>query len=164
MTHFKTITEKDIKELVPFAEKLWKEHYYTCLDKGFTDYAFEKFLSEAAIKQQLDEGSSYYYVYTDESDDRAGYFSFYPINGRMFLSKIYLDKEYRGKGLSVDILEFIKSEARKKDLHEIFLHVNRNNIGSIEVYKHLGFYVEEEIDTYIGDGFVSRDYVMGMQI
>ena len=27
MTHFKTITEKDIKELVPFAEKIWKEHF-----------------------------------------------------------------------------------------------------------------------------------------
>ena len=26
------------------------------------------------------------------------------------------------------------------------------------------FYVEEEIDTDMGDGFVSRDYVMGMQI
>ena len=26
MTHFKTITEKDIKELVPFAEKIGKEH------------------------------------------------------------------------------------------------------------------------------------------
>ncbi len=63
-----------------------------------------------------------------------------------------------------DVLEFIKSEARKEDLHEIFLHVNRDNAGSIEAYKHLGFYVKEEIDTDMGDGFVSRDYVMGMQI
>ena len=164
MTHFKKITEKDIKELVPFAEKIWKEHYYTCVDKGLTDYVFELFLSEAAIKQQLDEGSNYYYVYTDESDERAGYFSFYPKDGRMFLSKIYLEKEFRGKGISSDVLDFIKTEARKEDLHEIFLHVNRDNTGSIEAYKHLGFYVEEEIDTDMGDGFVSRDYVMGMQI
>ena len=112
----------------------------------------------------MDGGSNYYYVYTDESDERAGYFSFYPKDGRMFLSKIYLEKEFRGKGISSDVLDFIKSEARKEDLHEIFLHVNRDNTGSIEVYKHLGFYVEEEIDTEIGEGFVCRDYVMGMKI
>ena len=68
------------------------------------------------------------------------------------------------KKITEDILEFIKSEAKKEELHEIFLHVNRDNTGSIEAYKHLGFYVEEEIDTEMGDGFVSRDYVMGMQI
>ena len=60
----------------------------------------------------MDGGSNYYYVYTDESDERAGYFSFYPKDGRMFLSKIYLEKEFRGKGISYDVLDFIKSEAR----------------------------------------------------
>ena len=68
------------------------------------------------------------------------------------------------KKITEDVPEFIKSEAKKEELHEIFLHVNRDNTGSIEAYKHLGFYVEEEIDTDMGDGFVSRDYVMGMQI
>ena len=68
------------------------------------------------------------------------------------------------KKITEDILEFIKSEAKKEELHEIFLHVNRDNTSSIEAYKHLGFYVEEEIDTDMGDGFVSRDYVMRMQI
>ena len=32
MTHFKKISEKDIEELVPFAEKIWKEHYYACFE------------------------------------------------------------------------------------------------------------------------------------
>lgn len=164
MIRFGVITEKDLKDFIPFAEKIWKEHYYTCVDKGLTDYVFELFLSEESVKSQLSEGSRYYYAIEDETGNRAGFFSIYPKEGMMYLSKLYIKKEYRRKGFSGKILEFIKSEAKKEDLHEIFLNVNRNNTGSIEAYRHLGFHVAEETVSDVGEGFICEDYIMKMTI
>ena len=130
----------------------------------YTDYVFELFLSEDSVKNQLSEGSRYYYAFENGTGNRVGFFSIYPKEGMMYLSKLYIKKEYRRKGYSGEILEFIKSEAKKEDLHEIFLNVNRNNTGSIEAYRHLGFYVAEETVSDVGEGFICEDYIMKMTI
>ena len=165
MTTFIPIAENDINELVPYAESIWKEHYYTCVDKGLTDYVFKLYMSEEAVRRQFSEGSRFYYVKANGKDGKkAGYFSIYPKEGKMYLSKLYLHKDYRGRGLSKDIISFIKEEAKKEDLHEIFLNVNRANVKSIEAYKHLGFYIAEEVETNLGDGFIAQDYIMELKI
>ena len=163
MIRFGVITEKDLKDFIPFAENIWKEHYYTCVDKGLTDYVFELFLSEDSVKNQLSEGSRYYYAFENGTGNRVGFFSIYPKEGMMYLSKLYIKKEYRRKGYSGEILEFIKSEAKKEDLREIFLNVNRKNASSIDAYKHLGFEILKEVNEPMGDGFVCEDYIMGMK-
>lgn len=165
MSTFIPITEKDVKNLVPYAESIWKEHYYTCVDKGLTDLVFTLYMSEDALYRQLSEGSRFYYVLADnEEKDRAGFFCIYPKGGKMYLSKLYLHKDYRGRGLSKEILAFVKEEAKKEDLHEIFLNVNRANVKSIEIYKRLGFFIADEVEADLGDGFIAQDYIMELKI
>ena len=82
----------------------------------------------------------------------------------MYLSKLYLHKDYRGRGLSKEILAFVKEEAKKEDLHEIFLNVNRANVKSIEIYKRLGFFIADEVEADPGDGFIAQDYIMELKI
>ena len=54
MVIFTKITPSDIPELCAMAEEIWKEHYYTCVDRALTDYVFELFQSEESVKRQLD--------------------------------------------------------------------------------------------------------------
>ena len=163
MVTFTKITPSDIPELTVMAEEIWKEHYYTCVDKALTDYVFELFQSEASVRRQLDEGSRYYYAVLEGTGEKAGYISIYPRENKMYLSKLYLKKEFRGRGISKEIIDFVKTEAKKEDLHEIFLNVNRKNVSSIEAYKHLGFETIREVNESMGDGFVCEDYIMGMK-
>ena len=163
MVIFTKITPSDIPELCAMAEEIWKEHYYTCVDRALTDYVFELFQSEESVGRQLDEGSRYYYAVLEDTEEKTGYFSIYPKENKMYLSKLYLKKRFRGRGISKEIIDFIKAEAKKEDLHEIFLNVNRKNASSIDAYKHLGFEILKEVNEPMGDGFVCEDYIMGMK-
>ena len=89
-----------------------------------------------------------------------GYTAVEPERDRLFLSKIYIDKKYRRKGLAAEVIRFLEGECRKNGWKSIWLTVNRNNTGSIAVYKKLGFIKTREQVSDIGEGFVMDDYIM----
>ena len=81
----------------------------------------------------------------------------------MYLSKLYLYKEERGKGYSRQMLDFVIRNARDIGLTFIELNVNRNN-SAIYAYEKLGFKVIRTEKNDIGSGFFMDDYVYGLQI
>ena len=90
----------------------------------------DKFQSVQGITNQLENGYEYYFViYNDEI---AGYFGIQLQSDSLFLSKLYLKKDFRGKGISSQMLEYIKNIEFKI----IFLYVSRETFK--EVYN---FYI-----------------------
>ena len=81
----------------------------------------------------------------------------------MYLSKLYLYKDERGKGYSRQMLDFVIRNARNIGLTSIELNVNRNN-SAIYAYEKLGFKVIRAEKNDIGAGFFMDDYVYGLQI
>jgi predicted acetyltransferase len=55
----------------------------------------------------------------------VGFFSFAPKDNGIFLSKIYIRKESRGKGYAKQSISFIKDIANKANLKHITLTVNK---------------------------------------
>ena len=114
------------------------------------------------LKEQIENGYEYYRIF--DQDGFCGYCGIHPENGKLFLSKLYLKKEARGKHLATNVFEFLKQLCRERGLTAIWLTCNKHNDNSLAVYRHLGF---ETVDTQvadIGNGFVMDDYIMEVTV
>lgn len=150
-----------IKEMSEMATEIVREHFDSIIGKHQNDYMIEKFQTVAAIRSQLEQGSQYYFVI--KNGRRIGFLAYYPKALCMYLSKIYLYKEERGKGNFRKMLDFIIRKAQEKKLPCIELNVNKNNNAAL-AYEKLGFKIirSEKID--IGGGFYMDDYVYRLEI
>jgi len=120
----------------------------------------DRFQSESAIAEQMDEGQEYYLILNDDAP--AGYLAVLPeMQARsMFLSKIYVRKELRGLGLGRAAVEFVEGLCRERGLDTLWLTVNRNNASSVAWYERIGFRNTGPVVKNIGGGFVMDDYRM----
>lgn len=156
------VSSSDILEIHKMSDIIWHEHYSEILSIKQIDYMIERFLSEDALSAQLENGYEYYILTDGESNQ--GYFAIKPEKDRLFISKIYLYKACRGKGLAKFIFKYISDYAKKVDAKIMYLTVNKENKNSIEVYRHLGFNIVREEKTDIGSGFYMDDYIMEYEV
>jgi ribosomal protein S18 acetylase RimI-like enzyme len=154
----KVSSDADIEKVVSLADQIWREHYVPIIGKAQVDYMLQNFQSAEAIKTQIDEGAFYYLLIHNSRP--SGYFSFYLRESELFLSKIYLMKSMRGKGLGAKMMVFIQDAAAKNQLRKISLTVNKNNAKSIAAYIKLGFRNIKPVVMDIGNGFVMDDFLM----
>lgn len=157
----KTDTAK-IQELSALASAIVREHYDPILGEEQNTYMIDMFQSVSAMTEQLEHGYSYYLVKADGVS--VGFMGFYPRNGKMYLSKLYLQKDARGKGISHDMLAFLIDLTRRADLPSIELNVNKYNDGSIAAYEALGFVRTREEKNDIGHGYFMDDYVYELAV
>ena len=158
----KKIPEDEIPILSQIATSIVREHFDPIIGKAQNDYMLEKFQSISAIKEQFQKGYLYYWVKYENKN--IGFLGFYPIDNKLYLSKFYLLKEYRGKKISRKMLEFLVNYAKDKGLKSIYLNVNRNNELAIKAYEHLGFVIIREEKNDIGKGFYMDDFVFEYKI
>ena len=117
-----------------------------------------KFQSVPAVTAQLARG--YRYFLFKEGGETVGYTGIEGQEGRLFLSKLYIRRESRGKKYASRAVQFLCGLCREEGLSSIWLTVNRHNDRTIAIYKKLGFAVTREQVTDIGNGFVMDDYIM----
>ncbi|MBR4633146.1 MAG: GNAT family N-acetyltransferase [Elusimicrobia bacterium] len=158
ITFEQVITKEQIKVLADTANVVWHDAFKEILTLEQIEYMIKKFQSFQALSQAInDNGYKYYLIKTD--NNVAGYTGLHEENGKMFLSKLYILKEYRGKQISSKTFDFIEKLAKGKNLNSVWLTVNRNNKHAIAVYKHKGFILIREQVADIGNGFVMDDFV-----
>ncbi|MBO4552674.1 MAG: GNAT family N-acetyltransferase, partial [Candidatus Methanomethylophilaceae archaeon] len=81
----------------------------------------------------------------------------------IYISKLYLLKDFRGKGHGRRMFDIVDNYARDKGIHREYLRVNRKN-ATVDVYKKCGFEITDEVKTDIGNGFFMDDYIMEKRI
>ena len=155
-------SEADVRRLTKVAREVWREANVAFCTPEQVEYMIEKYQSFEAITGQLMQG--YRYFIFEEDGDILGYFGVQPQGERLFLSKFYVLKQNRGRGLFSLGLERMCEVCREENLESIYLTVNRNNTRACEVYLHKGFKVIEETVADIGCGFVMDDYIMQLEI
>ncbi len=157
-------TAQQIEALAAIADEIWHEWFPSILSAEQIDYMVEKFQSVKAITDQIENGGYTYYTLRKGSA-RVGYTAIRTdSDGRLFLSKIYIKKEYRGNGYSKEVFSFLKDYCREHGLNAIWLTVNKHNDNSIAVYKKTGFRIIGEDVTDIGNGYVMDDYFFQLDI
>ncbi len=153
------MTKEQIREVSELAEEVWHEHYDSIIGKEQVNYMIEKFQSEVAMKDQM-QNSGYLYYQLKNYGGHVGYFAIQKNSDALFLSKIYIAKKYRGRDYSRRALEYMEQLCREWKLDKIWLTVNRHNENSIKVYEKLGFERTGSKVTDIGCGYVMDDYIM----
>ena len=148
-----------IAKLAALAEEIWREHFTPLLEPGQVDYMLEKFQSVPAMTEQLENGG-YQYYFLQAGGESIGYTGVKPENGKLFLSKLYIRSQNRGKGYASQAFSFLEDLCRKEGLSAIWLTVNRHNEVPIAVYRKKGFVTVREQVADIGSGYVMDDYIM----
>lgn len=155
-------SDKDISLLADTANEVWHEYFPCILSDAQIDYMVEKFQSEKALKAQIADGYNYYMA--AENSKIIGYIGVKTEKDRLFLSKLYVLKNYRGKGYGLSSLNFVERLCKNAGAGAIYLTVNRKNEHSINVYLKNGFKIIKEQAADIGKGFVMDDYIMEKKV
>ncbi|WP_455169521.1 GNAT family N-acetyltransferase [Aegicerativicinus sediminis] len=153
-------SNQDIEITAKLAHKIWNQHYVPIIGKAQVDYMVEKFQSVEAIKDQLDNDFKYFLIYFSETP--CGYLALISNTEekKLMISKIYIDKGFRGKNLGSELLEFAINYGKDHSLKAIWLTVNKDNYHSIKWYETRGFRKEKKVEIDIGNGFIMDDYIM----
>lgn len=160
----RALSRSDIEIIARLAEEIWNEHYISIIGREQVDYMVENFQSATAMQDQLDEGYRYYIV---EYDSRyAGYFAVLEDReaNTLFLSKLYVHRDFRGKGIARVCISYIEDICRALGLTKVWLTVNKYNDLAIRAYEKMGFVVVDSMTQDIGNGFIMDDYKMEKKI
>lgn len=153
------VNPEQVDELAALAKPIWTDHFTPIIGAEQTAYMIEKFQSAPAMRAQMaNEGYHYYFFLYD--GQKAGYTGIRRDGDSLFLSKIYVEKSFRRKGIASHGIAFMTDLCRREGLRKIWLTVNKHNDGSIACYRSRGFTVAYPLVTDIGNGFVMDDYVM----
>lgn len=155
--------EELMYSLSAVADEIWHEHFTPIIGEAQVDYMLEKFLSPEALAEQIKKGYKYFlysYEYTfvgfsgiHEEED-----------GTLFLSKLYIHKDFRGKGFSSYIFKKYVEFCKVQNLSKIWLTCNRFNEDTLAIYEHLGFQKVRTQVADIGNGFVMDDYILEYKV
>ena len=156
-------TSNDFKHLEPFAASIWEQHYTPIIGADQVTFMLDKYQSAQAMFDQFSVG--YKYALVIFGGQKAGYFAF---DGKakkeVFISKLYIHKDFRRRGLGKYILDFIAKEARSLGCAAMTLSVNKDNSDSIQFYISYGFQTIKAQKVAIGEGFYMDDYVMSCPV
>ena len=159
MTNFSIATTKtQFADIAELADIIWREHYIPIIGLEQVDYMMKNYQSAEAMYAQFIDGYHYFMIYYN--DQFVGYISIKKEAKSLFLSKIYISKEYRGKKIGTSAMNFIEEKAIEMNCKSIMLGVNRFNVNTIAAYKAMGFKIIGEMITDIGNGFIMDDYKM----
>lgn len=154
--------KQDVKTVSFLASEIWHEYFVPIIGEKQVEYMLEQFQSEQAINGQIQNGYSYFVLMADEKP--IGYTAIRFNPDALFLSKLYIQKDFRKQGYSKIMLNQIVKEARQNNKNIIRLTCNKNNITSLNIYKKIGFRIVQEEKTDIGNGFYMDDYILEKQL
>ena len=155
---FALVPPQEHEQLAEMIARLWHSAYDGLLGAAQVDYMTRTFQSASAIREQIMH-ENYIYFYLLSAGKKIGYCAIEAEEDRLFLSKLYLNEEERGKGLGQKALAGVTDMARRLGLSCVYLTVNKGNARAIAAYEKFGFVRTDSIVTDIGGGYVMDDYV-----
>lgn len=154
------LSDEDIAQVAALAREIWTEYFTPIIGRQQVEYMLTHFQSPAALKRQLSAGSEYYLA--KAANELVGYIGLIPdphLNTIM-LSKFYVKRSMRGKGVGSGFLQFTEQKCVLEEISSIWLTVNKHNDDAVEWYKRRGFQITDKVKKDIGDGFYMDDFVM----
>jgi ribosomal protein S18 acetylase RimI-like enzyme len=149
----------EVAQLELFAAEIWREHYPSIIGAAKVEYMLQKFQSTEALMAQIKEGMQLFWI--NYEGEHAGYAAIKrQENMYLFVSKFYVHKRYRGKGIGKSAMKWLNAQAAEMHLDGLELTVNKNNDSAIAFYEALGFENTFSQKVDIGGGFYMDDYVM----
>lgn len=146
--------EKDLAVLMPLLKEIWSEVFTPIIGADQVAYMLANYQSQANIEDDMKKGAHYFLLVYDSKP--VGYTAYEENEEEVYLSKLYLHANTRGKGFSSQVFDWYEQLAKGKRL---YLNVNQGNTLAISVYEHRGFTRAGERYVDIGQGFIMNDYI-----
>ena len=134
-------TYKDCRSLALLKRRVWETTYRGIYpDKKLDNYNVD--LNENKFKNMIEEQRQKLFVVLDDHKI-IGYMSCGKIM-REFdkhthdIGLLYLDKEYQGKGIGLNLFQFAKKELKKQGVTEFIVSCNKYNLSAQHFYKKMG--------------------------
>lgn len=151
-----------VEKTSDYASKLFIEYYIDLIGSKQAQYMANLFLSKEAITKLISNSAIFKLVVNNNTI--LGFTEYLLEDNRVFLSKLYVSKEYRNKGIGKLMLEDCIKYAKENNKDSIYLTVNKGNTNSIEIYKHIGFKIIDSVINDIGNNYYMDDYIMELSI
>jgi len=164
-TKYSVNLESKTTAIAILADEIWREHYTPIIGEAQVDYMLKRFQSAEQICEDIKSNDYIYFTAEHiKSGEMIGYCACQPKKDYLLLSKIYIRKDYRGKGIAHSFLDEVSTLCREYGFDKIRLTVNKHNANSIAAYHKMGFETIDSIETDIGNGFIMDDFVMELAI
>lgn len=158
----KAVSEEDAVAVSKLAREIWTECYTPIIGTPQVEYMLENIQSPEKIYEKMKSTDDYYMAYL--YGRLIGYMAISPEEDTILLSKLYIEKDFRGRKIADQFMNLLRDEAKRLHKKAVQLTVNKQNLKSIAIYQTMGFSIAREQVTDIGEGFVMDDYVMTMKL
>ncbi|MCQ2070459.1 MAG: GNAT family N-acetyltransferase [archaeon] len=143
-----------------FLHPIWMEVFTPMISGGaeMTEYFFQTWLSVPEMHRAMDEGYDFGFFTVDGK--KVGVYSTLKEGERLYLSKVYVHGDYRGKGYGSMLIQELFEHGREQGCTKAYLHVNIANEKAIKAYERNGMHKAYRLIKSQGNGFATNDYVM----
>lgn len=126
----------DLKEqVIRFLRRIWLE-----LGRPWDSDGREK--DFFAIPQTYQAAGGEFWVALNDEDEAIGTIALVPINqDEVELARLYLDQNYRGRGLGRDLVQLVISKAKEKGFKVIKLDTSKKLARAYDLFRKMGFRV-----------------------
>ncbi|WP_244426157.1 GNAT family N-acetyltransferase, partial [Rhizobium mesoamericanum] len=151
--------------LAQFAAHLFRDTYDKDTATSDIDAHIEKnFSVEHQAAEISDPAAAVFLATFDDCIIGYAHVIFGSVNYRSaFLNRIYVDADWRGRGLATELLETVLNEARQRGETRLELTVFEQNARAIAFYKRAGFAVTGYTAFTVGQD-VQTDLVMAINV
>lgn len=158
---FQSLADTDAWMVTQLAEQIWPVVYSKMISSEQIRYMLESMYDLELLKQQINQQGIRYALIQNEGAN-IGYLAWEPSqDGHFaFIHKLYLLPAVHGRGIGARALQWIQEQATTCSLRALRLRVNKQNSPAIRAYMREGYFIEEQITSDIGSGYVMDDYLM----
>ena len=157
----RALSEADIEPVMAVGRRIWVSHYVPILGQAQVDYMVGMRFTADYLRRYLDAPDRWLDVLW-LGGEPVGYcaYALTASPDELKLEQLYLLPELHGRGLGGQLLRHVTERAASLGSRTMMLQVNKQNTGSLGLYKKMGFAVREEAVFDIGHGFVMDDFIM----
>lgn len=167
MTSIIRATEKHSSLILQIGQEAWVEAHGHSAPKKDIDHYLSKNYTEDALKDQLlDKNNIYHIIYYNNEPAGFSKLILNKPNANLksqkvaSLDRIYLSKNFQGKGLGLELLNFNLEYAKNHLQTGIWLATWIENNKAISFYKKNGFAIVGKYDFPISNRHVNPNHIM----
>ena len=152
-------TKKEMAHVIMLAHRIWPDAYRDILTSEQIENMLLRIYNYESLQKETDAGHQFHVAYMGHMP--VGYASAYLEGDVIWLKKLYVDRDYKGKRIGVRLMHTAVSALLPAT--EIRLLVNPDNKPAQNFYTHMGFSKIAEVPVQMGDWHFN-DHLFSMSL
>lgn len=154
----RSATLQDCEIIREIAVSAWQVAYKDIISAEFMAHELDREYSNSALKEQM-EALEHQFLLLEYNNTVIGFISYSVESTIATVHKLYLQPNKKGKGHGQALMLAVEKKIAEKACKAIELKVNRSN-SAVTFYQKQGYFIVQEVDTLVGEGFLRTDYLM----